>query len=679
MKSKVFIFITLFACLWQTAAAQDQVNMKFGKPTKEEMQMTVYEPEPEADAVVLCRLTDVNYTIQTNGYLVDYLEKIRVKVLKPQGARHANIVIPYYKNEENRAGIKASKMSLLSVTHRMGNAGMSAFDDTAGSMSESVIGSSMEESVEDLKATAFNMVNGKMVKSKLKSTDVVKEKLDDENWQLRFTVPDVKEGTVIEYEYRIHSELFYRLHDWYAQCDIPVVYACLKMDIPKYLMFNMEEHGIQRLTCTCVTGSINYTQLVSDPLAKPITVSTNRYTCIGRDLKGMPKDPYVWSTQDYCAGVTAELKSFSIIGTSQTPYAMTWDQVDQLLLDDPDLGTQQNEHSPLREELTAAKVTDISDLQQRAAAVCQQVMNRVKWNGKYELWPENTRETLKKGEGNNADINMLLIQSLKDAGLNAFPVVLRERDKGLLPANFPSVHKLSTYIVGIALDGSNIAYVDASSAGGWLNVLPEKLLVTKARMLRKERINPWVDLQKTVRSQISTVIDATVDANGMYSGKQTVMYRGLAALHYRQQAGKTGEFAPEATEETTFNLQGNVSNGIISINAFPTAPLSENPFTAEKRLMPVEYPSEQTHQVVVNITLPEGYTLQEVPQTLSASTPDKGVSGRCITTVLGNKVQVMYQLNVQKVLHADSNYDALRGIFDMFSKCSKLQLSIKKS
>ena len=53
-----------------------QVNMKFGKPTKEELQMTVYEPEPEAEAVVLCRLTDVEYTVQMTSYLVDYHEKV---------------------------------------------------------------------------------------------------------------------------------------------------------------------------------------------------------------------------------------------------------------------------------------------------------------------------------------------------------------------------------------------------------------------------------------------------------------------------------------------------------------------------------------------------------------------------------------------------------------------------
>ena len=94
------------------ATAQDKVNMKFGKPTKTEMQMTTYESEPDADAVVLCRLTDVEYTIQRTGYLVDYREKIRIKVLKPSGARFAKVVIPFLKETPMDNRTSSSKMTL---------------------------------------------------------------------------------------------------------------------------------------------------------------------------------------------------------------------------------------------------------------------------------------------------------------------------------------------------------------------------------------------------------------------------------------------------------------------------------------------------------------------------------------------------------------------------------------
>ena len=639
--------------------------------------MTVYSPDPDADAVMLCRLTDVNYTVQQSGYLVDYHERVRIKVLKPEGARFATVTIPYTILDQEKAGPKASKLSLNAKHFSVGSANSSAFEQTGNSMTENALGTFTDEEVQYPKATAYNLENGKVRRTKLKNTDIVKEKIDNENYEVRFTVPDVKEGTVIEYEYTIHSQLFYRLRDWYAQCDMPVAFARLEMDIPSYLAFNIEEHGIQRLVCTCTTNSLTY-KLETDFLAKPVTITTNHYVCVGRELKAMPKDPYVWDINDYRAGITAELKSFSTVGSPLFTYVKTWDDIDRLLLDDEDLGKQLGNHSPLHDELMAGNIPGIADLQERAAEVCRLVFQKVKWNGKYELWPQDTRKTLKQGTGSNADVNMLLIQSLHDAGLKAVPVLLRQRDKGLMPYNFPSLQKLTTFVVGIQLTNNTNVYVDASSAGGYLNVLPENLLVERAHLLAKGTAGASVNLQKAVRSQTMTIVDATLAPDGTMSGTQTTQYRGLAAQHYRQKAGKTVEFAMEATEEEKLTTKGNVSHDTIHIVPFFMPPLAKNCFTSEKRLMPVEFPSEMSQQVVVNITLPEGYTLFEIPKQVVASTPDKSINGIYFISQTDNKVQINYQFNINKVLHPVENYDKLRGIFDMFHKCSTQSLTIIK-
>ena len=186
---------------------------------------------------------------------------------------------------------------------------------------------------------------------------------------------------------------------------------------------NIEDHGIQRLTYTCTQGSMTY-KVESDPLAKPMTVNTNHYIYIGRDLMGMPKDDSTWNVQDSWAGITAELKTYRLRGMSQMDFAKTWDQIDEMILTSDDLGIHLNDHSPLADELKAAKIDEITDLRERAAAVYKLVMSKVKWNGKYTLSPAETSETLKKGEGSNADINLLLIQSMNTVGLTtAFPVV----------------------------------------------------------------------------------------------------------------------------------------------------------------------------------------------------------------------------------------------------------------
>lgn len=485
------LFVLLFwpACMMM---AQDKVNMKFGKPTKEEMQMTTYEAEPDAEAVVLCRLTDVEYSIQQTGYLVDYREKVRIKVLKPSGVRYAKVVIPFLKNTpiDNR---NSSSKKVLKVDATDNNSVSSSFEEQAGAMTTADLDRYSEESVEDVKATAYNLQGSKVVKSVLKKGAFVETKIDDQHYQVEFTVPDVKEGTVIEYEYTLHSELFWLLHDWFAQCEIPVVYAKLDMNIPRYLLFNLEEHGVQRLITSCESGTMRF-KLESDPLAAQTVVPSNHYVSVGRNLKGMKQGNGVWSMQDNCAGITALLKHYSMRGAAVVDYTRTWEQIDEMVLKSDDLGKQLQEHSPLAAELKEAKIEEIADMRQRAEAVAKLVLSKVEWNGRYEMSPANTEETLKNGGGSNVDINMLLLQSLQDVGLNAAPVMLRMRNQGVLTMDYPSVQKYTTFIVGVVLPQGNL-YLDASSADGHFNALPELLQVEKARLVLKDKKCQWVKLK----------------------------------------------------------------------------------------------------------------------------------------------------------------------------------------
>ncbi|MBR7055349.1 MAG: hypothetical protein IKI26_11415 [Prevotella sp.] len=657
MRRNVLKIILLLVLPYLTAAAQSDVNMKFGKPTKEEMQMTVYEAEPEADAVVLCRLTDVEYTVQTSGFLVDYREKFRIKVLKPNGARFAKVVIPYQVSMSVGNNVGGLKISALALPFAAGGSSNTYFEGETGSMTEEVFGTDADESVEDIKAAAFNQEGSKVVKTTLKKTDIVKTKIDEHNYQMEFTVPNVKEGTVIEYEYTVHSQLFWELHDWYAQGEIPVVFAKLDMNIPNYLIFNIEDHGIQRLTYTCTVGTLNY-KVESDPLAKPVWVNTNHYVYIGRNLMGMPKDDYVWNAQDYWAGITAELKQYRLQGMKQMDYAKTWDQIDEMVLTSDDLGMHLNDHSPLSDELKTAKVEEIADMRERVAAVYKLVMGKVKWNGKYALSPAPTLETLKKGEGSNADINLLLIQSLHDAGLNASPVMLRTRDLGMLPYNFPSVRKLSTFIVGVVMPSGKNIYLDASNKNGWLNMLPEVMLVERARLVQKGK-SQWANLQQESKAERSTVIDAKLSADGTLTGKQV----------NRNEGGETNE--------TTFTKKGQVADGQISICPFPDKMIT-NPFTAEKRKMPVEFPSVNSDRIVINITLPEGYEMDGERRNTTITTPDKGIEGRIITTTTEGRVQMSCQVSINKIAHPENSYADLRQIFDMLSKYTSEELTFKK-
>ena len=459
--------------------------------------MTTYAPDPDAEAVVLCRLTYVEYSVQTDGYLVDYHEKIRIKVLKPEGAKYAQVTIPYYVVPQDKDKLYTSQMALR-PQHIDINGAVTYDEGASRSISTNIATNYIHESIEEVKATAYNMEGSKTTKSKFKG-EVALEQLDDETWQARFTIPDVRQGTVIEYEYTRHSELFYRLHDWQAQQEIPVAYARLTVTIPRHLLFNFEQHGSQQLVAKQESSSMIY-KLVSDPLAAPTNVMAYRYIFTGQNLKGAPNDPNI-CLADYYTGVTAELSSFSLRSTAPANYADTWEHVDQLLMTDDNLGKMIEDHSPLREQLQAENIQSIANEQERAAAVCRLVFSHVKWNGKYAMWARNTQETLQQGEGNSADVNMLLMQTLRDAGLKVNPVVMRQRNLGALPVNFPTISKLTNYVVGIKTRNAGTVYVDASSPEGQLNTLPDQLQVERAHPIGFPSNAPWMSLKKAVNPQ----------------------------------------------------------------------------------------------------------------------------------------------------------------------------------
>ena len=459
--------------------------------------MTTYAPDPDAEAVVLCRLTDVEYSVQTDGYLVDYHEKIRIKVLKPEGAKYAQVTIPYYVVPQDKDKLYTSQMALR-PQHIDINGAVTYDEGASRSISTNIATNYIHESIEEVKATAYNMEGSKTTKSKFKG-EVALEQLDDETWQARFTIPDVRQGTVIEYEYTRHSELFYRLHDWQAQQEIPVAYARLTVTIPRHLLFNFEQHGSQQLVAKQESSSMIY-KLVSDPLAAPTTVMAYRYIFTGQDLKGAPSDPNV-CLADYFTGVTAEVSSFGLRSTPPADYANTWEHVDQVLMADDNLGKMIEDHSPLREQLQAENIQTIANEQERAAAVCRLVFSHVKWNGKYAMWAINAQETLQQGGGNSADINMLLMQTLREAGLKVNPVVMRPRNLGALPLTFPTISKLTNYVVGVKTRNAGTVYVDASSPEGKLNTLPEQLQVERAHPIGFPSTAPWVSLKKAVNPQ----------------------------------------------------------------------------------------------------------------------------------------------------------------------------------
>lgn len=649
----IFPLLLMVFCSLQTTKAQTaEPNLKWGKPTDTELKMTEYAADKEADVVELCRMVDVNYDWIANDFRVFYRVKCRLKVLKPEGKRVGNQVVSVHIGGVNRVEVLAG-----------------------------------------LKATTYNLENGKVVKTKMESSMVHEEMYDKTTKLIKFSVPQVREGSVIEYEYRVESPFYYDLHDWYAQKDFPVAYTKYDLERPEWFSFNLDQTGMALLEHR--SGS-------QSRIFSGASINCVEDVFIGRDLPALKGDDFVWCAEDFCAKVTHELKGVYVPGVVHKNYTAKWEDIDKMLHNDDEFGGRIKKNSPLKDEIAAAGIPSISDPRERAVACWQLLKKKVRWNGNYAFWAKSGNKVLKEGTGSNADINFLYINMLHDAGVEANPVVLRLRNRGRLPMSHASLKYLSTFVVGIQEDDSTTTYMDASAEDGYLNVLPAELLTEMARVIRKDQQGKWVDLLKNTRSVENTTIQATLNGEGNISGNRATNYIGEAAASLRRKwrmakdsidlindmQEKDGieisqyqldgryDFSPTVREVISFTKKCTTAGDLIYLNPLVIIPQKNNPFTADTRNLPVEFPYSQREVVNVTLKLPEGWLVEEIPQSIVLKF--EGITARIVIRQNGNMLQAQYKLDVDRTFFSQQQYQDLKNFIDKLVESNKQIITLKK-
>lgn len=654
MIQKFIGIVTSVLLLVSQQAKSQTVNTKWGKPTQEELTMTEYAADKDANAVELYRLVDVSYSILNGDFRLTHRVKCRLKVLKPAGRKVADVNIP----------LRVSENSPL-----------------------------VREMVMGLKAVAYNLEDGKVVKTKMESQMVNEEQVDKTQKVVKFSVPQVRVGTVIEYEYRIESDFFYDLRDWYAQSDIPVRWTRYILSVPEWFKFNIEETGMTQLQCTKETGRLSTGET---------SISTTETTFTGEYLPALNDDDFVWCARDYGCKVTHELRGIYVPGAVYKDYSTRWDDVDMLLLEDGEFGGRIKKSSPLKDDIIASGIAALPDMEQRAAAVWQLLRSRVRWNGEYKFWANSSSKVLKEGTGSNADMNFLYINMLHDAGIESFPVVLRLRDRGRLPLTHASLKYLSTFVVGILLNDSTLAYMDGSAEDGYLNVLPSRLLVSQARTVRKGQSGQWVDLQGASHSKSVTMVQATLDPSGIVSGKSVTRYIGQSAARlrhrWRTSADSTSliqaiqeedgieisayqlegrhDFTPTVRETIHFTKQCDTAGDLIYLNPMLLSPMGKSPFTTASRDLPVAFPYSQHTQFNFQLTLPDGWHVEDMPKPIMLKLD--GITARIVYILKGSMLTTQYRIDISRTFFDHQQYADLKALFDQLVESNKQVLTLKK-
>lgn len=670
---KIAFFILLL--LLSSNLFSIEINRKFGKVSKEELSMKFYEKDSSANAVILFDVgkTKFEYDIE-KGFQMIYERHIRIKILNEDGFDYANFNFSLYHEGQN------------------------------------------SETLSKLKAETYNLESGKVVKLKLKNKDIYEIKDTRNKTIKKFSLPSVKNGSVIEVNYRIVSDFFYNLQKWKFQHFIPCIWSEYTVEIPEYFLYNKiakgylsfaineSEQKSDFISITTKSRSEGGPTVKTDFSMQKIDFIKHVFKLAVKDAPAMKMEKHMLAADNYLSSIEFELAQINFPGSPAKNYSKNWESINKELLGHPDFGDQIKNGNYLKEVVENIKNTT-SNPTERIFLLHSYVINNFKWNERNDLFTSRSlKKTFNEKNGNSADLNLLMVLLLREAGFNAHPVILSTRNHGLLNLVYPSVTQMNYVIALLEYEGQNIL-LDATDPYCLPGMLPPRCINDKGRIIKKDN-STWINIEPKEKYFSTTLGNCKIDENKI-QGNVSIKKNGFASYNFRHSykshnseqefiseiennnAGiKINEYQFEHIDslhkpiqykfsEIEFDSYDNLGN-LIYFNPVMVDKISENPFKMEERMYPVDYNYLYDQKYIFNYSLPEGYVVEELPHNEKIILPENSASYYYAIKNTGNIIQIIIRFNINKRKFLPGEYQHLKDLYNKIIAKEKEQIVIKK-
>ena len=650
-----FCILTFFTLTSFNSEAQE---VKFGKVSKEELSKLSYEKDSSAAAAVLFRKVSVKYNyVQSDGFhVVTYVHE-RVKIYDKSGFDYATVDEKLYKS---------------------------------GSDKESVVG---------LKAFTYNLENGEVVKTKLKGSDTFSRSVNKYYNEEKFTMPNVKEGSIIEYQYRIDSPFSYSIDEIALQYDIPIKQQIVSVAIPEYYSFSPNMKGylavmpkrettMSKINFTTKSrtdyGNQNRTSYSNSDI--DYKIYTTKYPM--KDVPALVEEPFVNDMDNYRSAVNYELQFVQFPQSIRKDYTTTWEKVIKTIYESSNFGQQLSYTRYFKDEL-AEIVSRAQGDTEKAAAIFSFVQQRMAWNGFVGyITDKGVKNAFKEKSGNTADINLMLVAMLREAGLKANPMLISTRDNGvpLLPTR-----EGFNYVAAALELGENIIFLDASNKYTKPNLLPTRALNWQGKIIKEDGSFNTVSVFPSKLSKEANMMHVSLKTDGSIEGKMRKTYSDYRAYMFRNEYGNVSEedylekfenknggievsnyeiknknvLGKPVTEEFDFYMEGQVE--VVGDNIYFSPlfyrTLRENPFKLEERNYPIDFAYPWRENYLLTIAIPEGYEVSFLPKGAKV-TLENNIGTFVYRIAEQNKMlQVMVDLKINQAVIPALNYAEIKELY----------------
>ena len=546
---------------------------------------------------------------------------------------------------------------------------------------------SEQESLSKMKAFTYNLENGAAVATKVDKSSKYKSKESKYVSITKFAFPNVKNGSVIEYQYEINSPFLFIIPEILIETDTPSLYTEYILDTPSNIAYNVN-----------YTGSLSpkYRE-IEEKLMYGMNYKTYRFGY--ENVKGFKTEKFVNNDRNYRTKISAELHSTNF--RELKLYSSSWEQIKQRLYENEDFG-QELKKTKLAKENMPATISGIADETEKANAIFNYVKNTFTWNKDRGVYVEDgIKKMLETKTGNAAEINLFLVMMLREAGIKADPLVISTVSNGMINLASPNISNMNFVIAAIQTkDGFHL--YDATAKQSSMDQLPPRDWNQFGILMAKEKVQQ-LSMVNAKTSFTYLTADAKINEDGSisgsYSDKDTGTYAMFAKENYDDNAEKYKKqykenFAIDFTNidskvlengdfESTMkfssdNMIDKIGKKMI-INPMLFLNKNSNEFDqAEQRRFLIEFTSPVTKVKKIVLEIPEGYVVEEMPKNKKIVTDDKEIEYSYIAEQKGNKLELTSTTKIMSADYPKEYYPAFKQIWDVASKQENQVISLVK-
>jgi hypothetical protein len=392
-------FILSVNIIYFSSFAQREEH-QFGEITHDEVAMTAYVDDQDAGAVVPFdhgKSVFVRDEFGSSAYIINFKRVKRIKIFDKSEYDQANIEIPYYTD-----------------------------------------GYGKTEKVFNIKAIAYNNENGFLKKGELDPKSIFTEKTNDYWSKKKFAIPNVKEGSIIEFSYELNTPFRFNMPDWKFQSTIPTIYSEYEVRMIPFYEYVFLLQGINKFNY-----QNSYVDNVSRKLGS-IEFTDYIHQYVLKDIPAFRDESYISSIDDYILKMDFQMAKIHSQSGSTTEIMTTWAKLNKSLLKHEKFGKYIAGSKKVVEK-NILGTFDLADKnsRQKSKLLIEFMKNKFSWNGNYGKYStKKAKDFFEDKKGNTSDMNLFLIALLQAHGLEAVPVLISTRDHGKINADYPFDHFL---------------------------------------------------------------------------------------------------------------------------------------------------------------------------------------------------------------------------------------------